>query len=176
MDPDALPVPSQWIPRGLLDEATQLLIAELFRRSSRTAGAEHAALWLAGEDSLSAAVGIGPLAEGFIGCYEQPLDKGIISMVFASGQGLCENAIASNPSHSRRLDEHLGIVTDAMIVVPVAALGRMVGVISVVRARPQGSEETPKVFLAADLEEIEFAAACTGRLLEAAVLTSEAAG
>lgn len=165
------PRPAEWISSGRVDEATAALLHELLRRSALAAGAANTALWLAGETTLAAVLGTGPHAEHFVGHYEQALERGIISLVFASGQPLCENAIASNPDHSRILDTQLGITSDAMIAVPIIALGEIAGVLTCVHTRPAGSADPESRFRAKDLAEFEFAAACVGRILDATLLS-----
>jgi transcriptional regulator with GAF, ATPase, and Fis domain len=166
------PRPAEWISSGQVDEATAALLRELLRRSAQTTGAANTALWLAGETTLAAVLGTGPHAEHFVGHYEQAFERGIISLVFASGQPLCENAIASNPDHSTILDSQLGITSDAMIAVPITALGEIAGVLTCVHTRPAGSADPASRFRANDLVEFEFAAACVGRILDAALLSA----
>jgi hypothetical protein len=162
--------PADWISSGTVDEATCCLLRELLHRAASASGAENTALWLAGEDHLHATLGTGPHADHFVGVFEQPLEKGIISLVHASAQAVCENAIASNPEHSPVLDNKLGIVTDAMIAVPLAVAGEIAGVITCVHTRSADDTAPPSEFRPKDLTEFEFASACCGRILEAAIL------
>ncbi|NNC90350.1 MAG: GAF domain-containing protein [Akkermansiaceae bacterium] len=161
--------PAEWARAGLIDDITGGLTRELLARSGRHVGAHNTALWLAASEHLDPVLGTGPHAEHFVGHFLQPLNQGIVSYVYASGQNICENAISSNPQHSSLLDSQLGITTDAMIAVPVVTNGEICGVITCVHTRPAGSGEEPKEFRPADLEEFDFAAACIGRLLEAAL-------
>ena len=170
--PAPRPVPADWIPSGRIDDPTLCLLREILRRAAEASRAENSALWLASEDHLSATLGTGSHAEHFIGSFEQPLDRGIISLVHASGQPVCENSIADNPDHSPLLDTKLQIRTDAMIAVPVAVLGEISGVLTCVLTRPAGSDAPAAEFLPADLAEFEFAAACVGRILDASLLTA----
>lgn len=168
----ARPQPADWISSGLVDEPTTCLLQELLRRSTEAAGSANSALWLVADNSLAAVLGIGPHAKHFVDSYEQPLERGIISLVYVSGQAVCENAISSNPDHSPILDNKLGITSDAMIAVPVIALGELVGVITCVHTRPADSTAEPSTFGAKDLREMEFAAACTGRILDSSLLSA----
>jgi hypothetical protein len=59
-----------------------------------------------------------------------------------------------------------------MIAVPLVVDGEMAGVITCVHTRPADSDEKASGFQATDLEEFEFAAACLGRLFEAALLNA----
>ena len=166
------PVPADWISSGHIDDPAACLLREILRRAATASRAENAALWLASENHLSAVLGTGPHAEHFIGAFRQPLERGIVSLVYASGQPVCENSIAHNPAHSPILDTQLQIQTDAMIAVPVAVLGEIKGVITCVQTRPTESSAPPVEFEPNDLAEFEFAAACAGRILEAALLST----
>ena len=68
------PQPAAWITSGLVDGSATALITEVLKRSTQAAQAENAGLWLAKDDSLAAALGIGPHAEFFVDCYEQFFD------------------------------------------------------------------------------------------------------
>lgn len=164
------PLPADWISSGLVDSPTNCLLREILLRAASASRAENTALWLASEDHLSAVLGTGPHADHFIGAFEQPLERGIISLVYASGQPVCENSIADNPNHSPILDHKLGIRTDAMIAVPLAVQGEFCGVLTCVHTRPAESDAPPSEFQPRDLAEFEFAAACIGRILDAALL------
>jgi len=164
--------PADWLIDGQVDDLTAHLIRELLSRSAQRLGALNTALWLSSGDHLDALLGSGPHAPHFVGEFRQPTDRGIISLVFASGQPACENAIAANPNHSPLLDQRLGIQTDAMIAVPLVVNGEIAGVITCVHTRPADASENPADFRPADLDEFEFAAACIARLLEAALLTA----
>ena len=164
--------PADWLTSGLVDEVTSNLLRELLARSAERVIAENTALWLASGEYLVPILGSGPHASHFVGEFRQPLDRGIVSYVFASGQPVCENAICSNPQHSPLLDQRLGIQTDAMIAVPLVVDGEMAGVITCVHTRPADSTENPSELHSADLEEFEFAAACLGRLFEASLLNA----
>jgi hypothetical protein len=166
------PLPADWIPSGLVDAPTICLVREILRRATKASRAGNSALWLASEDHLSAALGIGPHADHFVGTFEQPLEHGIISLVYASGQPFCENSIADNPDHSPILDTKLHIRTDAMIAVPIAVMGEFSGVLTCVHTRPSDSGDPPAEFESSDLAEFEFAAACIGRILDAVLLTA----
>ena len=166
------PLPADWLSSGLVDGPTTFLLHELLRRSTNAAGSANAALWLVADNSLAAVLGFGPHAKHFVGVYEQPLERGIISLVYVSGQAVCENAISSNPDHSPILDHQLGITSDAMVAVPVIALGEIVGVITCVHTRPADSSNQASQFSAKDLHEMEFAAACTGRILDSSLLST----
>jgi transcriptional regulator with GAF, ATPase, and Fis domain len=148
-----------------IDDATRALTEEILRRSCERIGCANSALWLSVGDHLIPVLGSGPHASQFIGKYRHPLSEGIISMVHASGQPFCEDGIASNPHHSSRLDDMLGIQTHAMIALPVISADEIIGVITCVHTSPHGESTSPHSFQASDLNELEFAAAVCGRIL-----------
>ncbi len=168
--PDELP--ARWLDSGLLDPGTSGLAEEMLRRSAHQVGAKDAALWLASESHLIPLIGVGPNSEGFLGNFQQPLSEGLISLVHASGQGLCENAISENPQHSALLDHQLGIRTESMIALPLAVLGRPIGVITCVHTRTAGSDEPIERFDLQAMAEFEFATACIARFIEAGLLSN----
>ena len=104
-----------------IDDATRSLLQEVLKRSCGIIHCNNSALWMTDGDFLIPILGFGPHAEQFIGNYSHPLGEGIISMVHASGQPFCENNIQANPQHSSKLDQQLGIQTDAMVATPVVS-------------------------------------------------------
>lgn len=160
---ESLPIPSAWLETELLDAATVSLIEALFVRSSKRLGTREIALWLRDADALCPVLGIGDLAENFVGMFRQPLDAGLISTVLSSGQSLCENEVATHRQHSPHLDQRLGVSTSAIVATPIFAAGNLVGVISAVHF------EEGNRFSLGDLEDFEFVAACISRFLDAVV-------
>ncbi len=149
-----------------IDDATRSLLQEVLKRSCGIIHCNNSALWMTDGDFLIPVLGFGPHAEQFIGNYSHPLGEGIISMVHASGQPFCENNIQANPQHSSKLDQQLGIQTDAMVATPVVSKGEIVGAITCVHTSPAGEAAITHSFQASDMAELEFTAALTGRLLD----------
>ena len=150
-----------------IDDATSALLTEVLKRCCGVVHCNDCALWLTGGDHLHPVLGFGPHSVQFIGTYSHPLDEGLISMVYASGQPFCENNIQANPQHSSKLDQQLGIQTDAMIVVPVVSAGEITGVITCVHtSAANSSAHDTRDFASQDMNELEFTAALLGRVLE----------
>lgn len=149
-----------------IDDASRALLQEVLERSCGAIHCQNSAVWINNGDYLQPILGVGPHAEHFINNYSHPIDEGIISMVYASGQPFCENNIHANPQHSSRLDEQLGVQTDAMIATPVVSQGEIIGVITAVHTSPTSGSGKPLSFQATDLNELQFAAALTGRVLD----------
>ena len=135
----------------------------------RKAGTSHGAIWLADNtgDHLVPVFGSGEHAEGFLnGKFRLPIDQGLISMVFATGQPFCENAIHKNPRHSPLLDRQLGVTTEAMIAIPFTFANRLRGILSCVHLSANESNTEPMTFSGEDLGDLELASAAIARILD----------
>ncbi len=97
--------------------------------------ADEGTLWIVNPSApeLLPVFNSGPHAADFTGRFRQPLDRGVVSLVFHSGQPYCENDVGKNQSHDRTIDETLKQVTSAMIAVPLFFGNRPRGVVSCVR-------------------------------------------
>lgn len=133
----------------------------VLREGLRRADADEGTLWIANRDrkELIPVFNSGPQPEDFLRRVRQPLDRGVISMVFHSGQPFCENEVRKNVSHDHSVDQALSQVTAAMIAVPFFFGGRRRGVLSCVRL---GQGE----FEAGHLNEIQQAASLLERLTD----------
>ena len=135
----------------------------------RKIGADHGAIWLADStgDHLVPVFGCGEHAEDFLnGKFRLPIDQGLISMVFATGQPFCENAIHKNPGHSPLLDRQLGLRTEAMIAIPLTFANSLRGIVSCVHLCEDDSEEGAQTFSGSDLSDLELASAAIARILD----------
>ena len=117
------------------------LMKDVFRKGVAESGAQEGTIWLVDEAGkyLEPAYNTGPRAEEFVGHFKQPLNTGLISMVFASEQPFIENAVPQNPSQSKLLDSLLQVQTTALIAVPFGFLHACRGVISCVQLTQPGS-------------------------------------
>jgi transcriptional regulator with GAF, ATPase, and Fis domain len=167
--------------RDALERAGDALDAESFKRllaplaknllqgAFDRAGADHGAIWLTDEDGehLVPLFGVGERAAEFAsGQFRLPIGQGMLSMVFATAQPICENAVHENPTHNAALDQKLGVRTEAMIAIPLTFAGRLRGIVSCVHLAPAESEELARSFSGADLTELELAAAAIARLFD----------
>lgn len=134
------------------------------------AGAHEGSVWLlnAERGCLVPRFNNGPNAASFIGQFEQPLNVGLVSTVFATCQPLCENSVGRDPRQDKRLDTQLGVETVAMIAVPLHFAGELRGVISAVQL---SNVQEPPGFSLENLNEIRAAALVLARLLEHRLLT-----
>ena len=115
--------------RALFDTPTVSVLQEM----RAGIGADSVGVWSAdeGRENLVASVAE-PVDERFLG-RQQPLSEGFISLVFASEQPICENRVAEDARHSKRIDSIVGHTTEAMIAVPFYLGGVLKGVVSAVR-------------------------------------------
>lgn len=104
-------------------------IESLLSAAAEQLDADGVTLWIEEEGFLRAVAN--PLEPKIIG-IRQPLDRGIISEVFLTGQGIVETSPESNPSHDPGVDKHLGKACREIMAVAFASGGRE-GVVSAVR-------------------------------------------
>ncbi len=133
-------------------------------------GADEGTLWFADKDQefLQPVFNSGPRASEIVGSFRQPLDSGIVSMVYASEQSFCENEVYANRQQHKELDQNLAVITCSMMVSPVSFSGRIRGVISCVKLKPADQPEMndPPGFTASDLQRFNCLADVTGSLID----------
>jgi hypothetical protein len=145
------------------------LMCDLFRQAVTETGAHEGTIWLvdAAAENLVPAFNTGPHADRIVGQFKQPLNSGLISMVFASEQPFMENAVHDNPSQSRLLDSLLQVETTALIAVPFYFLGACRGILSCVRLNhPEDSITVGSDFGPRHLAVMQRAASLTSHLIE----------
>ncbi len=137
------------------------------------AAAHEGSVWLLDEkhEHLAIAHNTGPNAARLIGDFKQPLNTGLISLVVASEQPLCENRMRENALQDKSLDQKLGLVTCAMLATPFSFGCRMRGVISCVQlTRAELNEPEPAGFSLDHLRALQFTAATLSRLIDQRLL------
>lgn len=151
----------------------------------KSIGADEGSLWLAVHEgqSLLPIWNNGPDAERFVGSFKLPVTQGISGFVFTSGIAACEAEVCFNQRQHRELDRSLGVLTWAMLAVPLVFGGAARGVITAVRlirlsdlpeltkvpdslADLPSDYQTPAAFGLADLSAMETTAGAVGRLIE----------
>lgn len=108
-------------------------------------GADEGTLWLADaeQESLRPVFNSGPHAEEIVERHRQPLNSGLVSMVYATEELFCEEQIYQNEEQSKKLDKKLGMLTCSMIASPFYFGGRIRGVISAVKLKSRELREQP---------------------------------
>jgi hypothetical protein len=151
----------------------------------KSIGADEGSLWLAVEEgaALMPIWNNGPDAARFVGRFQLPVTQGISGFVFTSGIAACEAEVCFHQRQHRELDRSLGVLTWAMLAVPLVFAGAARGVITAVRLIrlsdlpdlrkvPESRDELPAgytppaAFGLADLSAMETAAGAVGRLIE----------
>ena len=118
--------------------------------------AHEGSVWLVDRANACLTVGFnnGPDA-GALRHHRQPLDKGLVSMVFANEQPFVMNG--DRTGMDRTVEETLKIHVTTMIAVPLYFLGECRGVVSCVRTA-RGDAPVPPGFEAGHLAPIKRAA------------------
>ncbi|MEM1294203.1 MAG: GAF domain-containing protein [Verrucomicrobiota bacterium] len=129
--------------------------------------ADEGTLWIANltNQNLIPIFNSGPNAADFVSNVRQPLGRGVVSMVFHSGQPFCENEVFKNATHDQTIDKAMHQVTAAMIAVPFFFANHARGVISCVKL---GEGE----FEVSDLNEIQHSAIVLERLVDCQLMES----
>jgi GAF domain-containing protein len=153
----------------IFDGGMRAVLIEAFR----AAGAHEGTIWLLNceQTALIPVFNSGPHATAFVGQFEQPLANGMISLVIASEQPLCENQVWRNSAQDKALDDKLGLRTHAMIAVPLVFSGQLRGVISCVQLQgADSSEPDPPGFQPEHLRNVQLTSSVIGRLIDARLL------
>ena len=154
------------------------LAREVLQKGFEEAGAHEGSIWLpdAAGKHLVPAFNTGPNAGKIVGQFQQPLDSGLICMVFASEQAIVENDVHANALQSKLLDNLLRVQTQALIAAPFHLLRACRGVVSCVQLKSLDDPgAAPRGFAFDDLTRVQRAAALCAQLLELRLL-SQAVG
>ena len=145
---------------GLLD----VPIESTFRNARKQVGADGGAIWVADAAQEHLVVAFSdPPDERILG-KEQPASEGLISLVFASEQPICQNRISEDERHSKRIDDAVGQTTESMMAVPFYVGGMLRGIFSVVRWAAKDGVVTPG-FTLEEFNEFQRSAVVMERLV-----------
>lgn len=152
------------------------VMQEAVERGLSDSGADEGTIWLldATSEYLVPVFNSGPNASEFVGKFRQSVNSGMISMVVATEQSICENDVHRNQRQDRTLDGKLGVQTRAMIATPVYFAGELRGVISAVQLQSSGDDPAQDVkpgFRCEQLQSLQRTAALLARLIEHKILT-----
>jgi transcriptional regulator with GAF, ATPase, and Fis domain len=149
------------------------LLRHTLERGFIEAGAHEGTVWLLDEKAkhLVPAFNTGPDAARLVGKFKQPLNSGLICMVFASEQPFLENDIQKNSDQSKLLDSRLKVQTYAMIAVPFHFIHACRGVLSCVQLKRSSLEVEPGGFRPEHLARVQRAAALLSQLIEFRLLS-----
>jgi GAF domain-containing protein len=144
------------------------LMREVLEAGFNEATADEGTLWLLSPegDSLVPVCNTGPSADRFVGQFRQPLNAGLICMVFASEQPFMENDVPQDARQSKLLDDLLHLRTRSLIAVPFYFFNACRGVVSGVQLEPARGKPAPPGFEPRHIEAVTRAAATLSRLIE----------
>lgn len=153
------------------------LMRQTIERGFVEAEAHEGTVWLLDEtgEHLVPAFNTGPDAGQLVGKFKQPLNSGLICMVFATEQPFIENEVHKNASQSKLLDSRLKVRTHAMIALPLHFVHSCRGVISCVQLKRNGAGPDPAGFRPDHLTRLQRATALLAQLIEFRLL-SQATG
>jgi hypothetical protein len=165
---DRLDKAAQLITRETFNDFADDLMTTVLQDSFDAAGADEGTLWIVNSSKreLHAVFNSGPTARK-MSELSQTLDRGLISMVFSTGQPFCENNIGQNPEHDKAVDRQIGLPTAAMIAVPFYFAQQCRGIISCVHlSKKRGSAPSRKGFDMESMREVNRAASLLTRLFD----------
>lgn len=137
------------------------------------AQAHEGSVWLLDEtrSCLVPRFNSGPHAASFVGSFRQDLRSGMISMVVATEQPICENQVHQNQQQDPALDRQLQLLTCAMLAVPFYFAGELRGVISAVQLKESADAPEPPGFTAENLDTLQLGAEVLSRMVEHQLLS-----
>ena len=145
---------------------------ELVSLSVSALSAHSASIWLVDSEHTRLIVShVEPMNEQMFR-REQPLDKGLVTLVLGSGQAVCENKVYANERHSKRTDMALGKITCSLMAVPMYAGGTLRGVVSCVKQKDTPDDPDPEGFSAPNLGRLKRLSAAIERILNYRMLVS----
>ncbi len=150
------------------------LMREVLQQGFAEVGAHEGTVWILDDsgENLVPAINTGPDAGRLMTDFKQPLNAGLISMVFSSEQPFLENEVWKNAHQSKLLDALLHAQTCAMIAVPFYFLQACRGVVSCVQLkRPGSTEPGPTGFRPEHLAGIQRVSVLLSRLIELLLLS-----
>lgn len=162
------------IGEGAFDEFFDRTMRSLLVEGFARVGAHEGTVWLLdhSRNKLVPRFNNGPHAADFVGSFRQSLRAGMISMVVATEQPICENQVHRNQRQDRTLDRKLGLLTCSMLAVPFYFVGEIRGVISAVQLKQAGSAEAdPAGFSPENLSALQLTASVLSRLIEHELIT-----
>jgi GAF domain-containing protein len=148
---------------SLLDPLMRRMLADAFE----DARAHEGLIWLLDSDASQLAVAwqTGPATSQWSGT-RVPAGTGLHGLVLASQQPHCANRLYTNPDHDHTLDQRLGGILCAEVIVPFYIAHQLKGLVTALQTKPDADAPDPPGFDPESLEEIELLSTSLGRLLD----------
>jgi hypothetical protein len=153
-----------WFLR-LIDDTLEAQMDGTFRRIDASEGS----LWLRDvkEEHLVTVFNTGPNADSIVLEHLQPLDRGIVSTVYRTGETFAEAEVHRSGKQDKTLDTRLGVLTCSMIAVPFRFAGRTRGVVNAVKLKEAVSADPdPPPFAADAARQMQLLGATLERLVD----------
>lgn len=154
---------------GAFDEFFDGTMRSLLVAGLECVNAHEGTVWLLDHSRLNLVprYNNGENAATFVGSFRQTLRAGMISMVVATQQPICENEVHKSRQQDRTLDQKLGLVTCSMLAVPLYFASEVRGVISAVRLKRADTDDPdPPGFSPHDLRGLQLTGSVLSRLIE----------
>ncbi|MHC4163898.1 MAG: GAF domain-containing protein, partial [Planctomycetota bacterium] len=135
----------------------------------RRIDASEGSLWLRDveEKHLVTVYNTGPNADRIVLEHLQPLDRGIVSMVYGTGRTFADVDVHRSREQDKTLDTRLGVLTCSMIAVPFRFAGQTRGVINAVKLKPAASTDPdPPPFAEDATQQMQLLGATLERLVD----------
>jgi hypothetical protein len=158
---------------GAFDSCFNVTMKAALKDGLNQACAQEGTVWLLDptRSFLIPRFNSGPDAGNFVGVFRQSVQSGMIGMVVATEQPICENAVDTNNQQDRSLDIKLGVTTCSMLAVPFYFAGQLRGVISAVQLKRPDATTDPTGFSPENLRTLQLTADVIERLVEHELLT-----
>lgn len=162
---------SKSLTAGELDGLLGKVGREMFLLYSEAVAADSISIWLLDPAKTKLVVAYSEPDPAFVG-WEQPLNEGLISLVVASEQALCENLVYQHTQHSKRADKAMDQITCSMIAVPFYLAGNLGGAVSCVQLKRSAEDPDPEGFSARHLNRISRLSSALERMVNYRLLVS----
>lgn len=153
-----------------LDEGSELsaLLDPLMRsrldQTRQSIGADEVSIWLTNPERSRLGVCFCMPDDSLCGT-EISLGSGLIGLVLAAEQGICENSAYLNSRHDKTVDQKVGKITSNIVACPFYISGELRGVLSFVKLKTSPDDPDPAPFAAGELYQTQQLAVELERLL-----------
>ena len=140
----------------------------LFRKALSDIGAHEGTIWLVNSEStqLIPVFNNGPDSNILLEQVRQPLNSGLISMVFATEQACIESEVYQHAAQDKTVDQTVGKLTCSMLATPFYFAGSLRGVFSAVQLKSPDDPKDPPGFEPEHLTVIDAASDLIGQLID----------
>ncbi len=143
------------------------LMVRLVTDCIRDAGAHEGVFWLVDREqkNLYCAYQQGRYSDRLTN-LRVPVDTGLSGMILATQQPFCENNLSQNRAAASTLEERLGVIVCARVLVPFFIAGKMRGVLAAYQFKPTLDAPEPPGFTPEAVEELNLLSRLFTRLLD----------